>query len=267
MKRHLKFSSKILILGLVSALMMTSLTGCLHRKKTAYQDYMKNILDVNYKGDFDGYVKDNDGTEEDASVMYSDTIDYLADQLINHYSLNNAESDDVNAIFDETAKVIYSKSKYEVSKAYKNGDDYYVDVTVYPMNILNQAFDDVFSYIDEYNKKISAGDFNNTAKEDYEKEFAQGIADILQEKSANMDYLNPIVVSVKIVDDGDYYSADAAGISQIDASMLAIEGSSGSSSSDSNSDSDSGSDEDGSDNSGESDITAGEDDSNESDSE
>ena len=252
MKRHLKFSSKILIWGLVSALMMTSLTGCLHRKKTAYQDYMKNILDVNYKGDFDGYVKDNDGTEEDASVMYSDTIDYLADQLINHYSLNNAESDDVNAIFDETAKVIYSKSKYE-------------DVTVYPMNILNQAFDDVFSYIDEYNKKISAGDFNNTAKEDYEKEFAQGIADILQEKSANMDYLNPVVVSVKIVDDGDYYSADAACISQIDASMLAIEGSSGSSSSDS--DSDSGSDEDGSDNSGESDITAGEDDSNESDSE
>ena len=152
-----------------------------------------------------------------------------------------------------------------MSKAYKNGDDYYVDVTVYPMNILNQAFDDVFSYIDEYNKKISAGDFNNTAKEDYEKEFAQGIADILQEKSANMDYLNPVVVSVKIVDDGDYYSADAAGISQIDASMLAIEGSSGGSSSDSGSDS--GSDEDSSNNSNESDITAGEDARNESDSE
>lgn len=257
MKRHLKLSSKLLIFGLVSTLMMSSLTGCLHRKKTAYQGYMQNILDVNYKGDFDGYVKDNDGTEEDASVMYSDTIDYLANQLINHYSLNNAESDDVTAIFDETAKVIYAKSKYEVSKAYKNGEDYYVDVTVYPMNILNQAFDDVFSYIDEYNKKIAAGDFNNTAKEDYEKEFAQGIADILQEKSANMDYLNPVVVSVKIVDDGDYYSADASGISQIDASMLAIEGSAGSSSSDPGSDSGSG--EEGSDNSGESDITAGED--------
>ena len=80
-----------------------------------------------------------------------------------------------------------------------------------------------------------------------------------------MDYLNPVVVSVKIVDDGDYYSADAAGISQIDASMLAIEGSSGGSSSDSGSDS--GSDEDSSDNSGESDITAGEDARNESDSE
>lgn len=234
----MKHHSKLVILGLAATLVMTSLTGCLHRKKTAYQTYMQNVLDVNYKGSFDGYVKDNDGSEEDASAIYSDSIDYLAGQLINHYSLNNAETDEVDAIFDETAKVIYSKAKYEVSRAYKSGSDYYVDVTVYPMDILNQAFDDVFAYIDDYNKKISAGDFNNTTKEDYEKEFAQGVSDILQNKAADMDYRSPVVVSVKITDDGDYYCADPAGLSQVDASMLAIEGSqqsSGSNSSDSSS--------------------------------
>ena len=126
----MKHHSKLVILGLAATLVMTSLTGCLHRKKTTYQTYMQNILDVNYKGSFDGYVKDNDGSEEDASAMYSDSIDYLAGQLINHYSLNNAETDEVDAIFDETAKVIYSKAKYEVSRAYKSGSDYYVDVTV-----------------------------------------------------------------------------------------------------------------------------------------
>ena len=108
-----------------------------------------------------------------------------------------------------------------------------MDVTVYPMDILNQAFDDVFAYIDDYNKKISAGDFNNTTKEDYEKEFAQGVSDILQNKAADMDYRSPVVVSVKITDDGDYYCADPAGLSQVDASMLAIEGSQQSSGSDS----------------------------------
>ena len=218
----MKHHSKLVILGLAATLVMTSLTGCLHRKKTTYQTYMQNILDVNYKGSFDGYVKDNDGS-----------IDYLAGQLINHYSLNNAETDEVDAIFDETAKVIYSKAKYEVSRAYKSGSDYYVDVTVYPMDILNQAFDDVFAYIDDYNKKISAGDFNNTTKEDYEKEFAQGVSDILQNKAADMDYRSPVVVSVKMTDDGDYYCADPAGLSQVDASMLAIEGSQQSSGSDS----------------------------------
>ena len=210
----MKHHSKLVILGLAATLVMTSLTGCLHRKKTTYQTYMQNVLDVNYKGSFDGYVKDNDGSEEDDS-------------------LNNAETGEVDAIFDETAKVIYSKAKYEVSRAYKSGSDYYVDVTVYPMDILNQAFDDVFAYIDDYNKKISAGDFNNTTKEDYEKEFAQGVSDILQNKAADMDYRSPVVVSVKITDDGDYYCADPAGLSQIDASMLAIEGSQQSSGSDS----------------------------------
>ena len=103
------------------------------------------------------------------------------------------------------------------------------------MDILNQSFDDVFAYIEEYNQKIAAGDFNNTTKEDYETQFAQGVADILNDKSSDIEYRNPVVVSVKITDDGDYYCADSAGLSQVDASMLAIEGSRQSSGSDSSS--------------------------------
>lgn len=255
MKNHLKRYSRLMLLGLTTAFTLTSLTGCLHRKKTTYQTYMQNILDVNYKGSFDGYVDDNDGSKDDAQAMYDDTIDYLSDQLINHYSLANADSDEVKSIFNETAKTIYSRAKYEVSQAYKNGDDYYVDVTVYPMDILNQSFDDVFAYIEDSNKKIAAGDFNNTEKEDYEAQFAQGVADIIQDKSSSMEYRSPVVVSVKITDDGDYYCADPSGLSQVDASMLAIEGSRDGSSDDSASDSS----EDGSsdDNSGENDISSG----------
>lgn len=239
MKHHLKNRSKLLLLGLVTTFALTSMTGCLQRKKTAYQSYMQNILDVNYKGSFDGYVDDSEGSKDDAQTMYDDTIDYLSGQLINHYSLANTDSDEVTSIFNETAKTIYSKAKYEVSQAYKNGDDYYVDVTVYPMDILNQAFNDVFAYIEDMNKKVSAGEFNNTTKEDYEAQFAKGISDILQAKATDMEYRSPVVVSVKITDDGDYYCAEASGLSQVDASMLAIEGSQSGSSDDSSSDSES----------------------------
>lgn len=235
MKHHITRYSKLLLLGLSATLVMTSLTGCLHRKKTAYQEYLQNILDVNYKGDFDNYVKDNDGSSDEAQTMYNDTIDYLSGQLINHYSLANTDTEEVKNIFNTAAETIYSRAKYEVSSAYKNGDDYYVDVTVYPMDILNQAFDDIYSYTEDTNKKVAAGDFNNTTKEDYETQFAQGIADILQEKASSMEYRSPVVVSVKIVDDGDYYCADSASLSQVDASMLAVEGSSGDSAQDSDS--------------------------------
>lgn len=221
----MKHHSKIISFGLAAVLLMSLFTGCAHKKKTAYQTYMKNVLDVNYKGEFDGYVKDNDGSESEAETMYDDSINYLAGQLISHYSLSNAESDEVLTIFDETARVIYSNAKYEVSQAYRSGDDYVVDVTVYPMNILNQAFDDVFTYIDGSNSKISSGDYEDTSKEDYEAVMAQGIADILQSKSKDMEYLSPVVVTVKIIDDGEYYSVDASGLASVDASMLAIEGS------------------------------------------
>lgn len=250
MKHRLKKCSKHLLLGLVTIFALASMTGCLQRKKTAYQAYMQNILDVNYKGTFDGYVDDNDGSKDDAQTMYDDTIDYLSGQLINHYSLANADSDEVTNIFNDTAKLIYSKAKYEVSQAYKNGDDYFVDVTVYPMDILNQAFDDVFAYIEDMNKKVTAGEFNNTTKEDYETQFAKGVSDILQSKATDMKYRNPVVVSVKITDDGDYYCAEASGLSQVDSSMLAIEGSQSNSSDDSSNDSESSS-------TSESDIEAG----------
>lgn len=40
-----------------------------------------------------------------------------------------------------------------------------------------------------------------------------------------MEYLSPVVVSVKIVDDGEFYSVDGTDLANVDASMLAIEGS------------------------------------------
>lgn len=221
----MKHHSKIIAFGLAAAMLMSLFTGCTHRKKTVYQTYMQNVLDVNYKGDFDGYIKDNEGSESDAEAMYNESISYLAGQLISHYSLGNADSDEVQTIFNDTAKTIYSNAKYEVSQAYRSGDDYVVDVTVYPMDILNQAFDDVFAYIESSNSKISSGDYEDTTKEDYEAVMAQGIADILQTKSENMEYLSPVVVTVKIIDDGEYYSVDTSDLASVDASMLAIEGS------------------------------------------
>ena len=53
MKNHLKRYSRLMLLGLTTTFTLASLTGCLHRKKTTYQTYMQNILDVNYKGSFD----------------------------------------------------------------------------------------------------------------------------------------------------------------------------------------------------------------------
>ena len=62
MKRTRNYLTAILmiVIGLIS------LTGCGQKKATAYQSYVKNLLDVNYKGDYTNYIKENKGNETDA---------------------------------------------------------------------------------------------------------------------------------------------------------------------------------------------------------
>lgn len=211
----------LLILSLLFSL--AALSGCAHKKKTAYQTYIQNLLDVNYKGSFDKYIKESNGNQTDAVRMHGDCIAYLADQLISHYSLDNAKSVSINSTYQALAEEIYSYSKYEVSEAYKLGSDYYVDVKIYPIDILNQAYDDVFAYIDSFNKSVSAGSYNNYTKEDYEEVFANGIADILKSKSSNIQYADPVTVSVKMIDDGEYYYIDTNDLAKLDAAMIALE--------------------------------------------
>lgn len=219
MNKKIKFTA----LALVLVILISSLAGCAHKKKTAYQTYIQNLLDVNYKGNFEDYIKESGGKETDAVSMHGECIAYLANQLITHYSLDNAKSITINNTYQKLAEEIYSHAKYEVSEGYKKGSDYYVDIKVYPLNILNQVYDEVFHYIDTFNKNVSAGTYNNYTKEDYEEVFAQGIADILQSKSANIEYAEPVTVSVKMIDDGEYYYIDKDDLARLDAAMLALE--------------------------------------------
>lgn len=50
---------KFAALALVLVILISSLAGCAHKKKTAYQTYIQNLLDVNYKGNFEDYIKEN----------------------------------------------------------------------------------------------------------------------------------------------------------------------------------------------------------------
>lgn len=219
MNKKMKFSAFTLILVIIVSL----LAGCAHKKKTAYQTYIQNLLDVNYKGDFDNYIKESGGKETDAVSMHGECIAYLANQLISHYSLDNAKSVTINDTYQKLAEEIYSHAKYEVSESYREGSDYYVDIKIYPINILNQAYNDVFNYIDTFNKNVSSGTYNNYTKEDYEEVFAQGIADILKSKAGNIEYAEPVTVSVKMIDDGEYYYIDKDDLAKLDAAMLSLE--------------------------------------------
>lgn len=209
--------------GLLIFVCLLSLTGCGQKKKTAYQNYVKNLLDVNYKGDYANYVKENKGNETDALAMYQECLSNLSNQLITHYNLNTNQSVDVNETFADVAASIYQAAKYDVSESYKENGDYYVDVTIYPLDILNQSYDEILSYIETFNKDVADGVYNDVTKEVYNEKFASGIASILSANAENPEYKDAVVVKALITDDGEYYSISADSLKEIDKAIIATE--------------------------------------------
>lgn len=212
-----------IVLCLVFLFALCSLCGCGGKKKTVYQLYVQNLLDVNYKGIYSNYIKENGGQEADAENMHRDCINQLAEQLISHYSINNTQALKLKERFLEIAELIYSQTKYTVSESYHEGRDYFVDVTIYPINVLDQSYDDIIAYIEQFNADVDAGVYNNHTMEQYEETFAMGLADILEENANNMEYQDPVTIKVTIIDDGKYYSISSEDLISIDSQMIAVE--------------------------------------------
>ncbi len=203
-------------------LLLCSLTGCAKKKATAYQTYVQNLLDVNYKAIYDGYVAEG-GSETDAISMYHDCVSNLSNQLVVHYNLSSNLNTDLSETFTDISQTIYANVYYEVSEAYKDDGEYYVDVTIYPLDILNQSYNDILDYIDQFNLDIDDGVYNNFTEDNYNKKFAMGITNILEDNLTSPAYQDPIVVKAHIEDDGEFYVISDESLAAIDATLIAAE--------------------------------------------
>ena len=211
---------------LVSVLIICTLSGCQsHKKKKVYQNYVQDLMDVNYKGIYDGYIKNEDGNESDAITMYNETCAALANQLIAHYSMTGSTTLTITETYNELAQNIYAQADYTVSESYEKDGTYYVDVTIYPINILNQAYDDIIAQIETFNEAVNAGKYNDYTETEYEEEFALAIADILNDYCSHIEYQDAVTVTVAITDDGEYYSVDTEELQAINDAIIALEGS------------------------------------------
>ncbi len=206
----------------ICVLLLCSLTGCAQKKTTAYQTYVQNILDVNYKAIYEGYVEAG-GAETDAISMYHDCVANLSSQLISHYNLSENLTTELNETLAEIAQTMYANVMYEVSEAYKEDGSYYVDVIIYPLDTLNQAYNDILDYIDQFNLDIDNGIYNDFTQENYNKKFANGITNILLDNLTEPAYQDGIVIQALIEDDGKYYSISEDSLAAIDAMLIAAE--------------------------------------------
>ncbi len=175
------------------------LTGC-GSKESQFQSYIQSLITANYLGTSDEYIKTTGVNQADAEALYLQNATRLANNLNAYYGLDIMSDPDMGPRMIEVAKLIYSKIRYEVAPTRMTNGIYYVDITIYPINILNDTHDAAVEYVGSFNKKVSAGEYNNYSKEEYRREFASGILDILEEYAKNLTYQDPKTVTVRIIE-------------------------------------------------------------------
>ena len=208
---------------LLCILVVTALSLCAcgsDKYAKRYQNYVKSLIALNYLGVTDEDVKAAGTTDTDASTVYEENIDYLANNIIAYYNVMIDNAPEMRDGFKDLAKKIYGKVNYTVSKAYPYGSVYLVDVTISPIDLFSQSSAEVAAYVYGFNEAVADGKYNDYELAAYEKEFAEGLLEILNKAADTMSYADPVVLTVEIVESDDGYSIRERDLMDIDACMF-----------------------------------------------
>ena len=175
-----------------------------------YGDYVQSLLDVEYKGITDTYMELTGDTQENSDAFYPACMRYWAYILADYFLIVPDISTEVEERLVSLTEDVFSHVNYEVADAVQSDDYYTVEVTISPMLFVTAAYDEVVAYAEDFQARSDAGehgDYQND-EEAYtarEIEYANGVMDILEKYTADIQYDEPVSKIVKIEEDADGY--------------------------------------------------------------
>ncbi len=206
-------------------ILLTGLSACGSDREIRYQTYVDSLITANYLNSCEQYVRSTGANQDDADAMYLQNVTRLANNLESFYGLEISSDVELGPRMVELSKKIYSKARFRTETAFQDNNIYYVNVTIEPINLLNQTHDEVLAYVDEFNKRVEKGDYNNYVKEDYEHEFAAGIIEILDRACDKMEYADPVTIKVRIIQSDSNYYISNEDFRAIDMAILSTDAS------------------------------------------
>lgn len=217
---------KKLTIACMICTMMLSLVGCslFDSKNKVYSRYIVSLLDINYKNVSKDYMTLTGVSQDDAEAVYVANMNYQAHNLMNYYGVKEVDDGTILSEFYYLAQSIFSNAKYEVTDVIvdQETDSYSIELTIYPLDTLETTYDQIVSYIENFNARVDEGDYNNTTEIEYETEFAEGIIDILKTTVDNPGYMDPVVLEIPIQPSSDYYYIADEDFLEIDKNILYI---------------------------------------------
>lgn len=212
------------IVILIGVFLVAMVSGCstlslLMQGEFDASGYVKGILDSSYKGQFEEYIKLTDDSQENAQSAYDKIMETKAEGFATYTAVTL--TDELKPKFIDYSKQIYKQAKYEVAEAKKTDKGFTVDITITPMTILQAIETEGEAFVNDFNAKNQNGDFAEMTDEEFTTEYNNGIIKILDNNIANIQYAEPVTITVNIVPMEDkVYTMKAEEFTKIDSVIL-----------------------------------------------
>ena len=215
---------KWLALSLIVCVMAVSLTGCSVTFDASA--FIKGNLDSLYLGyvsaEFLEIVSD---TEESLKQIHETTLRVEAEYFFNFFDIveDFIPPDMIDEVID-MYRQIYSNAKYEIGEATQTGDDYLVDVTVYPLDIIQIVLDDFDDFMTEWYDRQEFGVFEDLSVEEFETLWAREVISLVRGRVGVIGHLESETISVRIVSQSsngsNFYTISEDDMRRIDALII-----------------------------------------------
>lgn len=226
-------SRKAMAFIAIALVLALSLSGCgvlsllgadpTESVRTLVQGNLDEIYLGKYNSDF---LELTDTTEEEAEQNYLDGLAVEAQVFAQLCSIDYL-TDELEAEVVDMYKEIYSHSKYELGEVQKIDDDTYgVQLTIYPIDIMQQLIDASGAAAEEFNAQYSEEEqalINSDADAyaAYDEAWARMTIELCRSLIPNIGYMDPVTMLVQVVRDTDgLWVIDDNDFNEIDLNII-----------------------------------------------
>ena len=129
------------------AVMMVLLGGC---TKFDACTYMQALLDVSYRNETEDYMELTGAAQEDADAIFQNNLDATMHEF-HTAELSEELEESYRSLFEKTVKQV----KYTVGEAVEEEDGYTVDISVEPILLFDNTYEEFQKKAEEYAAEIS----------------------------------------------------------------------------------------------------------------
>lgn len=200
--KKVRIGAAVLLLGMVGAL-----GGCTTFDASAYT---RAVLDVSYKNQTEEYIELTGASEEEAEAVFQENLDATMEEF-KTMQLSEEMERNYRSLFEDIVKQV----KYTVGEAVRTEDgNYTVDVTVEPMTLFDDTYEEFQAKAEEYAAGITNSVMNGEempSDEEMQENVYQIYYNVLNEGvGAGIKYGEAVTVTIHInkTEDGTYEVLD-----------------------------------------------------------